>query len=70
MIRRFACLLIACYQRIISPALPGSCRFYPSCSQYAKEAIMKYGLLRGVLLTFRRILRCHPFSRGGSDPVP
>ncbi|MCD5417151.1 membrane protein insertion efficiency factor YidD [Candidatus Bipolaricaulota bacterium] len=70
MVRRFAILLITLYQRVISPAFPGSCRFHPSCSQYAKEAIIKYGLLRGVIISTRRILRCHPFNRGGCDPLP
>lgn len=60
---------IKLYKRFISPALPNSCRFYPSCSQYTLEAIEKYGALRGGFMGVKRILRCHPFSRGGFDPV-
>jgi len=57
------------YQYIISPLFPPVCRFVPSCSQYAIEAVSKYGVFRGTLLAAWRILRCHPFSRGGYDPV-
>ncbi len=63
-------LLIRVYQRLLSPALPPSCRFYPSCSEYACEAILKHGALKGVYLGARRILRCHPWHAGGYDPVP
>lgn len=62
--------LIRGYQRFISPALPPSCRFYPSCSTYALEAVAKYGLLKGSYLAARRLMRCHPFHPGGVDPVP
>lgn len=62
--------LIRFYQRFISPGLPASCRFYPTCSQYGYEAIARYGIIRGGLLTLRRLLRCHPFHPGGYDPVP
>lgn len=58
------------YQKWISPGLPPSCRFYPSCSEYAYQAIEKYGVLRGGWLGLRRIVRCHPFNPGGFDPVP
>jgi putative membrane protein insertion efficiency factor len=62
--------LVRLYQKYISPALPPSCRFTPTCSQYAVEAIEKYGAGKGVLLALWRLLRCNPFSRGGYDPVP
>ncbi len=62
--------LIRGYQRMISPILPASCRFYPSCSQYTLEAVDRYGVLRGSWLGLRRIVRCHPFHPGGFDPVP
>jgi putative membrane protein insertion efficiency factor len=58
------------YQRFISPLLPDSCIYYPTCSQYAIEAVSKYGAMRGGWLAFRRILRCNPFHKGGYDPVP
>jgi putative membrane protein insertion efficiency factor len=61
---------IKLYQRFLSPLLPPSCRFVPSCSRYAYEAIEKYGLLKGGWLGIKRISRCHPFSAGGYDPVP
>jgi putative membrane protein insertion efficiency factor len=57
------------YQYVISPILPPSCRFIPTCSTYTIQAIEKYGVVRGTYLGLRRILRCHPFSRGGYDPV-
>jgi uncharacterized protein len=62
--------LIRVYQRLISPLLPPSCRFYPSCSQYALEAVTRHGALRGSWLAARRLVRCHPFHPGGFDPVP
>jgi len=61
--------LIKGYRRFISPMLPPSCRFTPSCSLYTLQAIEKYGLLRGGIMGARRLLRCHPFSEGGYDPV-
>lgn len=63
--------LIRFYQRAISPCFPGQCRFRPTCSQYAYEAITKYGALKGGYLALRRLLRCHPFYNGDPfDPVP
>jgi putative membrane protein insertion efficiency factor len=61
--------LIRGYQRGISPALPPSCRFQPTCSEYGFEAIYRYGAIRGGLLTGWRLMRCNPFNRGGYDPV-
>ncbi|MGO9409131.1 MAG: membrane protein insertion efficiency factor YidD [Spirochaetia bacterium] len=65
-----ASALITGYQHLISPLFPSSCRYVPSCSQYTKEAILKYGVIKGSYLGARRILRCHPFHDGGYDPVP
>lgn len=61
--------LIRCYQKYISPLKPPTCRFVPTCSEYAIIAIEKYGVVRGCYLAVRRILRCHPFHPGGYDPV-
>lgn len=68
--RYAAILVIRAYQLFLSPLLPASCRYYPSCSAYAIEAIEKHGVVRGVALAARRISRCHPFHPGGYDPVP
>ena len=68
--RRLLAALIRGYQRFLSPALPASCRFHPSCSQYALEAVTRYGALKGSWLAARRLARCHPFNPGGFDPVP
>lgn len=62
-------LLIRFYQLFISPLFPPTCRFYPTCSQYAIEAIQKKGVLRGTWLAIKRIAKCHPFHSGGYDPV-
>jgi len=62
--------VIRLYQRWISPRIPPSCRFYPSCSEYAAQALQRYGLAWGGWLALRRLLRCHPFHPGGYDPVP
>ena len=63
-------LLIKAYQLLLSPFLGSHCRFTPTCSQYASEAIVRYGALRGSWLAIKRIGRCHPFCDGGYDPVP
>ncbi|TYB35642.1 MAG: membrane protein insertion efficiency factor YidD [Flexistipes sinusarabici] len=60
---------ISLYQLLLSPFLGRNCRFYPTCSAYAKEAIVKKGIFKGVFLSLWRILRCHPYSKGGFDPV-
>ncbi|BAZ46106.1 hypothetical protein NIES4102_31340 [Chondrocystis sp. NIES-4102] len=62
--------LILGYRRLISPLFPPSCRFQPTCSQYALEAITLHGTIKGSYLALKRILRCHPFHPGGYDPVP
>ena len=63
-------ILIRAYQLVLSPLLGPRCRFYPSCSHYAIQAIDAHGALRGTWLTLKRISRCHPFNAGGFDPVP
>ena len=68
--KRVLIRLIRFYQRCLSPHLPPACRFQPTCSQYALEAIERFGAARGLLLAAWRILRCNPFSKGGYDPVP
>jgi putative membrane protein insertion efficiency factor len=68
-LRRAAIAPIRLYQRVISPALPQRCRYHPSCSEYAVQAISAYGVLRGSVLAAWRLLRCNPFSHGGYDPV-
>jgi hypothetical protein len=66
----FLCILIRFYQKFISPLKPPVCRFTPTCSEYALEAIKKYGPLKGLFMAIWRVLRCNPFSKGGFDPVP
>ena len=66
---RFCLLLVKGYQYIISPLFPLCCRYTPTCSEYAVEAVTRYGAVRGMWLAICRILRCHPFVRGGYDPV-
>lgn len=61
---------IRAYRRLVSPGFPAVCRFFPSCSSYALEAVERHGLARGLRLTARRLLRCHPYHPGGPDPVP
>ena len=68
--KRLFLSLIRFYRKAISPYRQNCCIFVPSCSQYAIEAIEKYGALKGGWLTFKRLLRCNPFSKGGYDPVP
>ncbi|MGN1098542.1 MAG: membrane protein insertion efficiency factor YidD [Clostridia bacterium] len=70
MISRFFIFLIKVYRKYISPLKSPCCRFYPTCSQYALEAFQKYGALKGLYLSVRRILRCNPFCKGGYDPLP
>lgn len=67
--KRLIVSIIKIYQRLVSPVKGQTCRFYPSCSQYALEAIEKYGVLKGCLLAGKRIVKCHPFNPGGYDPV-
>ena len=69
-VRKFLVLLLAGYKRLISPLLPSACRFYPTCSQYMREAIEVHGAGRGIWLGLKRLGRCHPFHEGGTDPVP
>jgi putative membrane protein insertion efficiency factor len=61
---------IAAYRKAISPFLPPACRFYPTCSAYAAEAVRRHGAWRGALLSVKRLARCHPLCEGGVDPVP
>ncbi len=68
--RHFAALLIRLYQWTVSPLLGPACRFHPSCSQYALEAVLRFGVLRGSALAIARLARCHPWHPGGFDPVP
>ena len=69
-IRRIVLLPVYAYRYLISPVLPPACRFYPTCSAYAVEAVMEHGILKGGWLTLRRLARCHPWAEGGVDPVP
>jgi putative membrane protein insertion efficiency factor len=68
--RRIVFLLIRGYQIIVSPFFPPCCRYTPTCSAYALEAVEKYGCVQGLFLALKRLLRCHPFHAGGYDPVP
>ncbi len=67
---RAGLVLIRAYQLLLSPFAGGACRFHPSCSEYAREAVTTHGLVRGLWLALGRVSRCHPFSRPGIDPVP
>lgn len=62
--------VIKIYQKAVSPSLPNTCRFYPSCSEYSKQAIEEYGAMKGSYLAIKRVLRCHPLNSGGFDPLP
>jgi hypothetical protein len=62
--------LVGAYRKLVSPLLPPACRFYPSCSQYAQQALSKHGPFKGSVLAAKRLLRCHPLHEGGIDPVP
>ncbi|WP_083928925.1 membrane protein insertion efficiency factor YidD [Geopsychrobacter electrodiphilus] len=68
--KRLIIFLIDIYRHVISPLYPPICRFYPSCSNYARQSLIEHGLLTGSILTIRRISKCHPFHPGGFDPVP
>jgi uncharacterized protein len=67
--QRILIFLLAAYKSVISPLLPSACRFYPTCSEYMRDAIQKHGAMRGVWLGVKRLGRCHPFHEGGYDPV-
>ena len=69
MTRIVAVGILRVYKLVISPLLPSACRFYPTCSDYMKEAIEKHGVIKGVGLGLRRLTRCHPFHEGGFDPI-
>ncbi|MBT4916419.1 MAG: membrane protein insertion efficiency factor YidD [Formosa sp.] len=62
--------IIKLYQKLISPFLPSSCRFQPTCSHYAKDALLAHGILKGSFLGIKRVLKCHPWGGSGHDPVP
>jgi putative membrane protein insertion efficiency factor len=68
--RKILILIIRAYQYLLSPLMGPSCRFYPSCSCYAQEALERHGVIKGSWLALRRLLRCHPWHPGGVDPVP
>ena len=70
MIKNCFLIFIKLYQCTLSPVFGPSCRFYPTCSNYAYEAILRYGPFNGLILALKRIVRCHPFNEGGIDPVP
>lgn len=68
--KRLLVLVVRAYQAVLSPLLPAACRYHPTCSNYAIEALEVHGALRGSWLAIKRIARCHPFHAGGFDPVP
>ena len=63
-------ILIGLYQTLISPLLPSTCRFSPTCSEYSKQSLIKHGLIKGIILSVKRILKCNPWGGNGYDPVP
>ena len=69
-LRKLAVAPIRFYQYCLSPLFPARCRYYPTCSEYARKAVLEHGILRGTMLAALRLLRCHPWSAGGYDPVP
>jgi uncharacterized protein len=69
-VRLLLIVVLGAYRRLVSPLLPPACRFYPTCSAYAEEAVRRHGALRGFVLTVKRLGRCHPLCDGGIDPVP
>lgn len=69
-LRRVWIAPIALYRRVLSPLKPPMCRFHPTCSEYASQAVLAHGIVRGSALALWRVLRCHPFAKGGYDPVP
>jgi len=69
-IQKIILIAIRAYQLLLSPVLTPACRFYPSCSHYASEAVLRHGAWKGFLLALKRILKCHPFHSGGVDQVP
>lgn len=70
LINKFCILIVKAYQKILSPFIVNSCRFTPTCSNYTIEAFKKYNFLKALFLTFKRLLKCHPFNKGGHDPIP
>jgi len=68
--KKFLILIIRVYRKAISPILPPSCIFTPTCSAYAEEALRRHGVIRGLKMAFKRIVKCHPWHSGGYDPVP
>lgn len=69
MTKKILLFLIKIYQKAISPMIGRRCRFYPTCSEYSRQAIIKYGATKGTYLSIKRILKCHPFHKGGYDPL-
>ena len=68
--RKLIVAILRLYKWVVSPLLPSACRYHPSCSEYMRQAVEKYGVARGLWMGLRRLLRCHPFHAGGLDPVP